>query len=236
MTDKIPQANAMPGIHDFMESYIVGKFGPSYQGTILDAGSGQGAFTYRLKKRGFQHLAACDLYPEQFCVEGVECRGADITQSIPWADNSVDVVLLLEVTEHVDAIRHLFQEAYRVLKPGGFVVFSTPNILSIKSRLRFLLSGYYYSFNPLYDVDTSALWAHVTPYTLDQYVLRLREVGFAVDEVTTDKWQKSSRIAFLFYPLIWLYTKLKFKNRKALTWQNSLNALLGRILVVSAKK
>ena len=236
MNQKRPVPNAMPGIHEFMERYIVKKLGKDFHGIILDAGCGPGAFTLSLKELGFKHVVACDLFPEQFCVNDIECRKADITKSLPWEDASLDVVLLMEVTEHIDGVQQLFKEASRVLKPGGLLIFTTPNILSIKSRIRFLLSGYYYSFNPLYDVDTSAIWAHINPLTLDQYVLRLRISGLECDEVTTDKWQKSSRIAYLFYPLIYLYTRLKFKNRKALTWQNSFNALMGRILVITAKK
>jgi SAM-dependent methyltransferase len=226
----------MPGIHDFVESYLLATLGRGFPGVILDAGSGPGAFTWRLQQQRFPHLVACDMHPELFAVDGVECRQADVTRVIPWRDASLDVVLLLEVTEHIDGLTQLFKETHRVLKPGGRLIFTTPNILSIKSRLRFFWTGYPYSFSPLYDTHPSDVWAHINPLTLDQYILRLRGSGLRCEMFTTDKWQRSSLFGLMLYPLIHAYTRLIFGPTQALTWQNSLWMLLGRILLVDARK
>lgn len=232
---KSPKALTIPGFHEVMEKFIKDQLGPGFLGTILDAGAGEGAFSARLKNLGL-NVVACDLTPEQFCLEKVECRQADLSQLIPWQDNALDAILFLEVTEHVDNILHLFKEANRVLKPGGQLFLSTPNILSFKSRFRFFFSGYFYSFSPVFDSGINALNSHITPFTLDQYYFRLVEAGFQCETITTDKWQKSSFFACIFYPLIWLYSKLKVKNQKSLQYQNSLNMLLGRKLMIAARK
>jgi ubiquinone/menaquinone biosynthesis C-methylase UbiE len=45
--------------------------------------------------------------------------------------------------------RKVIREVFRVLQPGGVAVFSTPNILNLRSRLRYLSSGFYNLFGPL---------------------------------------------------------------------------------------
>lgn len=59
--------------------------------------------------------------------------------TIPVSDGSVDVVLMMEAFEHfaVDPM-HAMIEANRVLKPGGLLVFSTPNAAAFTSLARLI--------------------------------------------------------------------------------------------------
>jgi SAM-dependent methyltransferase len=59
---------------------------------------------------------------------------------LAFADQSFDVVLSLWVFEHVEHPHHVFQEIHRVLKPGGFFAFVTPNRKSLLITLRRYLS------------------------------------------------------------------------------------------------
>ena len=47
--------------------------------------------------------------------------------SLPFEDNFFDLVVLAWVLEHLDSPEKAFREIYRVLKPGGSVIFLTPN-------------------------------------------------------------------------------------------------------------
>jgi len=49
--------------------------------------------------------------------------------SMPFRDESIDLVLCAQVYEHVPDDVRLFEEIYRVLRPGGVVFFSGPNWL-----------------------------------------------------------------------------------------------------------
>lgn len=51
---------------------------------------------------------------------------ADLTQTWPWEDNSVDVIRAHDVFEHLRGKIHTFNEAYRVLKNGGLIDMIVP--------------------------------------------------------------------------------------------------------------
>ena len=54
---------------------------------------------------------------------------------LPLADSSVDIVIMSELIEHlVDPDRHL-DEAWRVLRPGGTLLLSTPNLAAWYNRV-----------------------------------------------------------------------------------------------------
>jgi SAM-dependent methyltransferase len=63
----------------------------------------------------------------------------DFLEHIPLADQSVDGVVAGEILEHVSRSRLFLREIARVLRPGGWLVLSVPNIVSLKYRLSFLL-------------------------------------------------------------------------------------------------
>lgn len=94
---------------------------------ILDIGAGAGiveAMNFRGKAR---RICGIDLDPrvEQnpFLDEG---RIADAGK-IPYADSSFDLVFADNVMEHLDDPVGVFTEISRVLKPGGRLLFKTPN-------------------------------------------------------------------------------------------------------------
>lgn len=61
-------------------------------------------------------------------------------EPLPFADDSFDGVLFTEVLEHLlyDP-RKLVDEIYRVLRPGGEVIVSTPNVLRVENRIKIIL-------------------------------------------------------------------------------------------------
>ena len=59
----------------------------------------------------------------------------------PWPDGFFDAITAWEVFEHLENPYHLIREVERMLKPGGFLVLSMPNAISLISRLLFLKNG-----------------------------------------------------------------------------------------------
>ena len=58
--------------------------------------------------------------------------------AMPFADESVDIILSEYVMEHVEEPAGAFQEMVRVLKPGGCLLLLTPNLYSYKTIVAWL--------------------------------------------------------------------------------------------------
>ncbi len=218
---------AIPGTHQNFLKYFM-SFSPDKSLKILDVGAGHGAFAKRLYDMGFD-ISACDLFPENFMFDKIECKKADITRSLPYPDNSFDSVIAIEVSEHINNHESFFSELNRILKPDGQLIFSTPNILSLKSRLRFLFSGFYYSFGPLDMVNHDGL-QHVASLTLDQYNYIAVKNGFKKARFDTDKRQSSSTWLFIF---LFSFIRLFNKMQNVPDFHNHIKLLLGRLLFLN---
>jgi SAM-dependent methyltransferase len=140
---------------------------------------------------------------------------------------------LIEHVEHHDV---LFKEVARVLKPTGHFVCTTPNILSLKSRLRFFTTGYFYSFDTLDPAKRDPVSQHITPFTLDRYVWRFAQCGLRIERVSTDKHQRSSLALGFLVPLIRWAARASQGDSPSVRLQNSRAALFGRKLMIVATR
>ncbi|MEX0345725.1 MAG: class I SAM-dependent methyltransferase [Rhizobiaceae bacterium] len=100
---------------------------------VLDVGCGTGHFSRRLKDMG-AHVTACDLGPElvQKTRDLVECEAivADaLNLSNYFEPNSFDVVVSSECIEHTPSPNGALAQMAGVLKSGGYLAISTPNIV-----------------------------------------------------------------------------------------------------------
>jgi len=125
-------------------------------GLALDISAGDGASSRTLRARGW-HVVSTE--------RRATARGwvsADLHDALPFRAASFDLVMMLEVIEHVADIPRVFGEIARVLKPGAIAILSTPNRLNVTSRIHYLLSGFYKGRRaPLpyrYTVDDGRNW------------------------------------------------------------------------------
>jgi len=231
----VPGEMAIAGTHDTVVRYVSKHFPEAKSLRVLDLGAGQGSLSLKLKQAGFD-VRACDLDVENFRVPDIECLEVDANGALPYADESFDIVLSIEVVEHIENHGSLFSEVQRVLKSGGHYVFTTPNILSLKYRLGFLFSGYGYSFGPLEPGVRKPAHQHISPFSLDRYIWALSLSGLQVIDVAADKLQSTSKWFYWLAPLIKLIARKKHGKTDSVLRQNSKTALLGRTLMVLSRK
>lgn len=215
---------AMPATHQKFMKYFK-KRSHDLNLKILDIGAGHGALTKKLHELGYP-VSACDLFPEIFMYDKIACRKVDISQGFPYQDNDFDIAIAVEVSEHIIDHEVFFRELSRILKPNGILYITTPNIVSMKSRMQFLFRGFFYSFKQLEMTNYNGL-QHIASLTLDQYNYVAIKNGFKASEVDIDKKQRTSRwILFFLWPFLMLNAKLK----NIPNTHNKLKLLLGRIL------
>jgi 2-polyprenyl-3-methyl-5-hydroxy-6-metoxy-1,4-benzoquinol methylase len=96
---------------------------------LLDAGCGTGWFSKAAVERG-AIVTSMDLGESLLAKVALKCSSERLVGSIlaiPCQDNVFDIIISSEVIEHVPDPFKAMQELYRVLKPGGTLVLTTPN-------------------------------------------------------------------------------------------------------------
>jgi ubiquinone/menaquinone biosynthesis C-methylase UbiE len=225
---------------------------PDISGKHLDIGSGTGNLIRRIRQEYDVESLACD-YTDTFMeLNEIMVNVVDLNDGrLPYPDQYFDLVTFTEVAEHLENYRAVVREIYRILKPGGIVVITTPNVLNMKSRMRFLSAGFWSMFGPLHVGESSmeSTGGHITPIPYPFLAHALMTAGFNMPDFTTDKIQFPSLYWFaLFYIPIriiafftWNKERNKYKtldryNEPIINQINSPKMLLGRSIIVSAQK
>ena len=213
---------ALPRVHEHFMKFFYDIAKNKHTSRILDAGGGHGAFSKRLYENGYKNLAACDLFPDKFYFPEIPCHYAKLSEPLPYEDSHFDYVLAVEVMEHISSHQSFFNEAYRILKPGGKLLISTPNIVSLKSRKQFLIKGFFYSFKSLEYENRDGL-QHVSSVTPDQFNYFAKSAGFSLGRISYDIRQNTSLLLLPIYKLITCFSRNKH-------FHNSFDLLTARIL------
>jgi len=183
LTLKGPRAYA--DTHDVALGLL--RAGESHRGRdrrARDLGAGRGELSGRLSALGYD-VTAVERYLPQFEAK-VPLVDADLNQVFPFDDASFDVVMAVEILEHLENPRMFLRELARVLRPGGRAVVSTPNLTSLLSRALFVACGQWDLFfdHPwrLRDPYSSLVHGHITPVPKWLLEHHAKDAGFEVEE------------------------------------------------------
>lgn len=141
------EERAVSGLHESLATCIaeIPKSTP-----VLDLGCGSGAWAARLRSLGFTDVSGVDLHPPTGFIR------ADLNDKLDL-DRTFGLITAIEVIEHLGNPGNLLASAAEVLAPDGVFLLTTPNIHSLRARLRFALTAKLPSFDEKGDPT------HVTP-------------------------------------------------------------------------
>lgn len=116
---------------------------PPAPAAVLDVGCAGGYVGLLLQRLGYE-VTGIELNARmaaQARRRGLPVLEHDLENPLPLPDASVDGIHACEIIEHLFDTDSFLAELRRVLRPGGVLVISTPNLNSMGNRLRVLAGG-----------------------------------------------------------------------------------------------
>ncbi len=164
--------HAAPGTHEYATKLVQEHV--SLTSRVLEVGAGAGALGARLASLGYD-VTAAEANPPNTHFLPMEVW--DVVDGSPHElpQQDYDAVVAIECIEHFENPRKALRNLAAVLRPGGILIVSTPNVLHPHSRLKFWLRGTFFLFDEVNYYHTG----HWTP--LPEWLLRLhiKEAGFS---------------------------------------------------------
>lgn len=192
----------------------------SLSGNVIDLGCGDGGILKYLGKL----FPNTTLYGADISEKGValtkkiatkHAKSLDFNEKLPYKSNYFDFILNQEVIEHLQDPDSFMEECFRILKPGGHIILTTPNLLAWFQRVLCVLGivptfhevskrNRQFGLGPLKRVITNTQpVGHIHVFTLPALKDMLRAYGFEVTTVA------GARVPHRFpQPVGFLYNRL----------------------------
>jgi len=107
-----------------------------------DIGGGEGVLSRAIASR-FEEVKLLDYNASSLDtvnskISRIQC---DLNSEWPLPEDSVDFAFAIEVIEHIENPRHFLREMNRIVRKGGYIFVTTPNLHSLTSMLTFAIRG-----------------------------------------------------------------------------------------------
>ncbi|MEI6331102.1 MAG: methyltransferase domain-containing protein [Pseudanabaena sp. ELA645] len=153
------------------------------KGDCLDFGAGTGNLTRQIHQLNcFDSVTATDIMERPLELDlSINWIAEDLNNSLDIPSCKFDVIVSSEVIEHLENPRAIAREWFRLLRPSGTLILSTPNNESWRALLALLIQGHFVAFSD------SCYPAHITALLRKDLERILSEAGFrTVEFVFTD--------------------------------------------------
>jgi methionine biosynthesis protein MetW len=176
-----PHGNLWPGLARLYATHIMkGQ-------RVLDVGCGDGLTSgIWLRDRGCDYIGVdvSENAVRDSSNAGFHAQKIEDAAKLPFPDDSFDVVVCIEVLEHLFSPHKAVEEIVRVLRPGGVLMLTVPNVAAWRWRLDMFALG---RWNPIGD-ELSGVepWRdpHIRFFTTRILKAMLLQRGLSVDEVS----------------------------------------------------
>jgi SAM-dependent methyltransferase len=179
--------------------------------TVLDIGCARGFLLRTLRDRmpdivcyGIELSAPLSNEARE---SGITVFNKDVAAGIPLQNASIDLAVMGEVIEHVFDPDACLEELRRVIKPGGSLIVTTPNLASWFNRLLLLVGVQpvfsetstrkkYGHWLPIFGQGVTVTQGHLKLFTLGALRELLCDLGFAIERVEGYKFFRLEENAF----------------------------------------
>ena len=212
---------------------------------VLDLPCGEGAFSKRMFESGADVFSAD--YLNIIKIPHAQFSSVDMNERLPYADAMFDAVVCIDGIEHIEKPFDFIRECRRIIRKGGVLIISTPNLTALRSRWRYLLTGFHQGEkSPLDEAHYTPLH-HLSLVSFPELRYRLHANGFRVTAVRTNRVKLISWLYVVLAPLSCLVTVLAFnkeekdarvrgQNRGILRQMFTVPVLFGETLIVKAER
>ncbi len=154
---------------------------------------------------------------------GLTASPADMESPLPAPEGSFDAAVCVEGIEHVMDRHRTLQGLRRVLRPGGRLFITTPNLLSLRARAAYALAGqrafksYIDEYTSVWGVSpdrTRVYHGHAFLVTYFQLRYSLHHCGFRVESLWPSNWSPMSVVLSPLAPLVAAATWMSQRRAK----------------------
>jgi SAM-dependent methyltransferase len=166
--------------------------GSATPGPLLDAGIYPGHLALTLARLGHFEISGVGRFvPPAFqrwmAERGIGVEDVDVERELlPHAGASFDRIVATEILEHLATPALFLSECWRVLRPGGVLHVTTPNVVDLRGRMQALIGRSPQSH--LFGIGRALRmneWVHRREYAPDEVARLLEAVGFRVSGLHT---------------------------------------------------
>jgi len=165
---------------------------------ILDLGSYDGFIASKIKRQGNDILC---MEANKKLISKIKNRGlgvsiCDLEKKIPVKSESMDIIIAGEIIEHLVNTDLFISEIYRILKKGGILILTTPNVNSLDRRIMTLFGkNAFFEASFSFPKNSSG---HLRFFNKPLLINFLRKNKFKIMDIKTEFIPLSKRINIKF--------------------------------------